>query len=270
MSIEIDQYCHRQKIPYVRLIQNAGERWWPNDSSLDVLTEAYLGAAACCFVSEGNQRLVETQMGVRFPNAHVVWNAPVVWPATPLRWPDDSANLNLACVGRLEPDAKGQDLLFRVLSKPQWKQRPIRVSVIGSGQSGKAVRKLAEMLGLNEPALRFQGTVSDITKVWLNHHALILPSREEGMPLAALEAMACGRVPILTAVAGNPELVVDNKTGFLAAAPTFQFVDEAMERAWHRRIDWQSMGEAAAVSLRRLLPIDPGVAFANLVSGLVR
>jgi glycosyltransferase involved in cell wall biosynthesis len=44
---------------------------------------------------------------------------------------------------------------------------------------------------------------------------ITLTSRWEGMPYALLEAMACGRPVVATAVNGCPELVVDGLTGFL-------------------------------------------------------
>ncbi len=47
--------------------------------------------------------------------------------------------------------------------------------------------------------------------------AYILPSRTEGIPLALMEAAACGALPIATAVGGVPDLVVPGITGYLAA-----------------------------------------------------
>ena len=46
---------------------------------------------------------------------------------------------------------------------------------------------------------------------------LLLPSRSESFGLAALEAMACGVVPVATNVGGLPEAVIHEQTGFLEA-----------------------------------------------------
>ena len=43
----------------------------------------------------------------------------------------------------------------------------------------------------------------------------VLPSRSEGFPMSLLETMQHGVVPIATAVGGIPELIEDNKSGFL-------------------------------------------------------
>ena len=47
--------------------------------------------------------------------------------------------------------------------------------------------------------------------------AYVLPSRVEGIPLALMEAMACGALPIATAVGGIPDLVIPGVSGYLAA-----------------------------------------------------
>jgi glycosyltransferase involved in cell wall biosynthesis len=47
--------------------------------------------------------------------------------------------------------------------------------------------------------------------------AYVLPSRVEGIPLALMEAVACGALPIATAVGGIPDLVIPGVSGYLAA-----------------------------------------------------
>jgi glycosyltransferase involved in cell wall biosynthesis len=106
--------------------------------------------------------------------------------------------------------------------------------------------------------------------IWASHHALVLPSRYEGLPLSLVEAMLCGRPSIVTNVSGNTELLEDNVTGFVAAAPTASFVDEALERAWNRRADWPAIGAAAAHQVRERVPPDPAGVFADELLALVR
>ena len=88
---------------------------------------------------------------------------------------------------------------------------------------------------LDLPHIEFAGFVEDIEQLWTRHHALVLPSRFEGMPLSLVEAMLCGRPSIVTDVAGHRELVRDNVNGFLAKAPTVELLNEAMNRAWENR-----------------------------------
>ena len=95
------------------------------------------------------------------------------------------------------------------------------------------VKQLAQMLQLS--SVHFCGHVTDVTEIWRTHHALVLASRGEGLPLAAMEAMLCGRPCILTDAGGNSEILVDGESGFLASGATVRALDEAMERAWSQR-----------------------------------
>jgi glycosyltransferase involved in cell wall biosynthesis len=161
----------------------------------------------------------------------------------------------------LEPQAKGQDIALQVLSQEKWRTRPVQLTFYGSGPQEQGLKALVEMLGL-EAKVHFAGHVSDVQAIWGRNHALLLPSRYEGLPLALVEAMLCNRVPIVTAVAGNPDVVCDGVSGFLAEAPTVRHLDEAMERAWDQRTNWQAMGEVAGERIRQLVPQDPAADFA--------
>src|SRR5204862_420021 len=60
--------------------------------------------------------------------------------------------------------------------------------------------------------LPFEGRVEPSLKAL---DAFVLPSYFEGLPLAALEAMAAGLPVVATSVGGTPEAVVDGETGLL-------------------------------------------------------
>jgi glycosyltransferase involved in cell wall biosynthesis len=118
-------------------------------------------------------------------------------------------------------------------------------------------------------SIKFAGFVNDIEKLWSEHHALVLPSRFEGMPLVVVEAMLCGRPCIATDVGGNRELIRDGINGFLAKAPTVELLDEAMNHAWDARHNLMDMGKAAATDVRRWVSKDPSEDFVRELSALV-
>ena len=253
----------RLALPYVLVCQKASELYWPYDDSLAELRSIYSGALCCYFVAEQNRRLTEEQLGTSLPRAAVVRNPFLVpWRQEP-GWPSEAQGFRLACVGRLYPREKGQDLLLRVLARDKWRRRPLSVTFFGSGEHRDGLEGMASFLALE--SVTFAGFTDDAASIWRDHHGLLLASRAEGLPLVLVEAMLCGRVPIVTDVAGASEVVTDGRNGFLAAAPTEDSLDEAMERAWARRSEWRSVGEAAAAGVRQKVPADPARDFADLL-----
>ncbi|GAA2253925.1 hypothetical protein GCM10010232_48520 [Streptomyces amakusaensis] len=247
--------CARRGYPYVAYSNSAAEYEWSPDDVAERLANAYRGARASFFVSESNRELTERQVGAPIANARVVrCHVKVDYDAAP-PWPDDDTPVRLACLARLDPNSKGHDVVFDVLAQPKWRQRPVTLSLYGAGEYEGVLRALSERLGLD--SVEFAGYAKDIETVWRSHHALVLCSRAEGLPTVIIEAMLCGRPVIVSDVAGNAELLQDNETGFVAAAPVAACLDEAMERAWQRRTEWRAIGQRAAASVRAQMPRDP-------------
>ncbi len=55
-----------------------------------------------------------------------------------------------ACVGRLDPAAKGHNLLFQVLALAKWRTRALTVTLFGGGLYEAVLSRLADHLGLGE------------------------------------------------------------------------------------------------------------------------
>lgn len=254
---------------YAVIVQAAAEQWWPSDDIAQRLAACYEAASTSFFVSRANLDLSRRQFAASLSNAKIVRNPfNVPYDACP-PWPGNALNeLSLACVGRLDANAKGQDLLIQVLGLPHWRARNIRVSFLGKGGNEYTLRRMAE--GMHLSNVSFAGYSNDIEGVWSAHQALVLPSRYEGMPLAIVESMLCGRPCIVTDVAGHSELVRDGVNGFLAKAPTVELLDEAMNRAWENRHRLQEMGQTAASDVRKWVSPDPAEDFARELTALAQ
>lgn len=254
-GLEWMQLCREFKLPYTAIVQCNAESWWPPDQTANEMASAYRDAKRVFCVSRHNRELLESQIGEELPNAEVVWNPVNVPNGEPPEWPDGKGIYKMACVARLEPGSKGQDLLFQVLARPTWRERSVELNIYGAGMCEENLHKLAQRLRL--PNVHFRGHVSEVRKIWEENHVLVLPSRCEGLPLALVEAMWCARPAVVTDIGGNAEMCVDGETGFVAAAPALGLLEQAMERAWERREDWQSLGKRGRARAEKLVPRDP-------------
>lgn len=257
--------CISLQVPYVIISQKAVEFYWPLPGDRAGMIQAFTHARQCIFVCRHNQLLTEEQFGIRLSNARIIYN-PVRLRSEPLPYPSTEGGYRLACIGRFFLLDKGQDLLLRILSQKKWRERPIQVSFIGKGIDEEGLRAMAGLLQLTN--VTFIGHVEDGPAVWQDHHALILPSRGEGLPLVVLEAMAAGRPSIVTTAGGSREVLEEGVTGFIGEASQDSF-DQAMEAAWQQRDRWESMGKKAYGSIMNQVPESPETGFANYLTTLL-
>jgi glycosyltransferase involved in cell wall biosynthesis len=254
--------------PYVVISQGAHEMSWPEDTFAGHLAIAHEYAKRTYFVSEANLELSRHEFATPLKNGRVIRNPfSVSYQAKP-EWPaEGGAELSLACIARLEVMTKGHDVLFGALALPHWRERSVRVSLFGHGPNERTLRRMAA--GLKLTSVEFRGQVSDIEEIWRTHHALVLASRYEGMPLVVVEAMLCGRACVVTDVGGNRELVRDGLNGFIAKAATVELMDEALNRAWENRSLLRDIGRKAATDVREWVSEDPGEDFARELLSLL-
>jgi glycosyltransferase involved in cell wall biosynthesis len=246
--------CRDLSIPFV-LIAHCNYEGWSFGAARDAAATAYIAARRVFCVSQKNLELLCLQLGAALPHAEVIRNPCKLAPHLQIPWPAGRNSYQLACVARLAVAAKGQDLLLEVLARPEWRSRPVELSLYGEGPDADALAGIVGQLSLRN--VHFRGHVRDVSSIWSENQLLVLPSRYEGLPLALVEAMRCGRPAVVTDVGGNAELCVDGETGFVASRPTANALAEALERAWQRREEWRAMGLAASVCIAQHLPADP-------------
>lgn len=242
--------CRLLGIPYGVVVQAAGPLYPIDPRDLAHRRDDYRGAARVFFLSQQNREIVERSLGCTLPQAEIVDNPFNVRPDAAPPWPESTDVWRLACVARIQFPSKGQDILIELLRMPKWRARPLEIVLWGEdGGSSREARDLVAKYGLEE-RIRFAGFSDDVEALWAEHHGLVLPARYEGGPMVLVEAMLCGRVPIITDVGYAGEFVDDNENGFLAPAATVEALDEALERAWQRREEWRAMGGLAAATIR--------------------
>jgi glycosyltransferase involved in cell wall biosynthesis len=90
----------------------------------------------------------------------------------------------------------------------------LAVVLVGHGPLRETLEKRAAGLGVGG-AVRFTGHRTDARRLLAAADVFVLPSRHEGMPLVALEAMEAGLPVVATRVIGTEEVVEDGVTGAL-------------------------------------------------------
>jgi glycosyltransferase involved in cell wall biosynthesis len=263
------EVINAERIPYVVVTHLVSTDNWPDDHQAMCIQETYSGAIETNFVSEHNRHLFFMQTGCVLGNSSIVRNPFLVRNSRcPMPSIDNSRVIRLALPARLHPRTKGQDILFEVLSRKHWRESQIRVSLFGTGGCERSLKDVCSKMNLNE-MVTFAGHVDDMNAVWETHHGLILPSRHEGLPIALIEAMWAGRVVIATPAGGIPEMIIPEKTGFLATACHADALDIALREAWSNLSKWQEMGDEAHRFIRNQIPHDPAISWAEHLTSLV-
>ncbi|MHC3470358.1 glycosyltransferase family 4 protein [Streptomyces sp. 7R007] len=183
---------------------------------------------------------------------------PDVDPAAPL----------VVCVGRLCRQ-KGQDVLLRAWDDVLRRVPDARLVLVGDGPERDRLR------GAAPQSVVFAGAFADVAPWYQAADLVVLPSRWEGMALAPLEAMACGRPVVVTDVDGAREslpaalaprcLVPPENPAVLASAVAGLLLDPSLRRSLGhqgRRYvlsthDVRRTAEAVAGLYRDLLDAEP-------------
>lgn len=132
--------------------------------------------------------------------------------ATPI---PPSPPLRLAFVGRLVQE-KGLDVLLGAVALLAERGTDVQLVVVGAGPLEATLKAQASRAQV-ATRITWVGAVApaEVGSYLVASHALVVPSRREGLGLVALEAMAHGRPVVASRVGGLVEVVQDGADGLL-------------------------------------------------------
>jgi L-malate glycosyltransferase len=141
----------------------------------------------------------------------------------------------IGTAGRLSA-VKGHDTLLRAARLILEGAPGARFVIAGGGPLEDELMALASELGIAH-ACRFLGARNDVHDVMSAMDVFVLPSLNEGLPMAVLEAMALGKPVVASRVGGLPEVVKHGKTGLLVPAGDARALADACLELAHDR-EW--------------------------------
>jgi glycosyltransferase involved in cell wall biosynthesis len=252
--------------PRIFIIQGNADWFISGQAERDALRALYHSARRIICVSRDNAELLQRQLTSTLPIT-ILPNPIRTRLKRPLPWPSDSEQVRFATVGRYETFSKCQDHVLQALATPEWKERNWRLDLFGSGSDASYIQDVVRYFDLGDRAT-LRGFERDFVKIWTDHHLHILVSRAEGLALALIESMFCGRPAVVTRTGGNHELLRDNEDGFVSPGEDPEIIREALERAWSNRERWPEMGQAAFQRADEWIPRDLSVRLLQTICDL--
>jgi glycosyltransferase involved in cell wall biosynthesis len=150
----------------------------------------------------------------------------------------------VVCVARLSP-VKGHLVLLDALKRLVDEGYDPRLSLVGDGDFRPAIERRAAELGLAE-RIRWCGWLDGegVRSEVLGARLMVLPSFDEGLPVVFMESLALHRPVISTYIAGIPELIENDRTGWVVPAGSVDHLADALREAL-------SLDDAALMQIAR-------------------
>ena len=152
--------------------------------------------------------------------------------------------MTLGYLGRIEAN-KGMEELLEACRQLQQAGVNFRLEIAGKEeQEGTFLPRFESLLGND---FRYCGVVSgkDKEDFFRRMDVFVMPSYFEGLPMALLESMSYGVVPVVTPVGSIPQVVTDEKNGLLTKVKEVGSIVEAVKHLSANRALLDDMGQAA-------------------------
>jgi glycosyltransferase involved in cell wall biosynthesis len=180
-------------------------------------------------------RVAKIPNGVPMPAE--AWSCRLGWSASP----------RAVFVGRLAPE-KGLDTLLNAWPLVRDEFSYASLIIVGDGPERSALEGQAREHGLSlgpGEAVHFAGSAAVGADLIRQGDLFVLPSREEGMSIALLEAMALGIPVVASSIPGNCRLVSDGEHGRLTPADDSNQLAQVIIGQWKDFDNAMRMGQAA-------------------------
>ncbi len=146
-------------------------------------------------------------------------------------------------VGRLAPE-KNLSVLLEAWKLVRSAQSNARLTIVGDGPEKGVLETQIDQLGLRG-SVKLAGAIANPLPIERDADLFILPSIEEGMSIALLEALALGMPVVVSDIPGNRSIVEPNQQGLLTDPRNPQSLSEAILAIFENPSLAQSLGKEA-------------------------
>jgi glycosyltransferase involved in cell wall biosynthesis len=224
-------HAGRQGLPWIFTMHSDDPSYW---CVAETLTPESHGGSSVCV-----SKFLAEQLHKRIPSTK-----PQVIPYG-IKLPIDQARFSdqpfrVVYSGRMVERQKCIHQVIHTLIQACKASNKIEAHLIGDGPARASCEQLVHQASLAD-RIYFHGRVlpEQVHQILQRCQAILLMSDFEGLPVALLEAMAAGVVPVARAIeSGIPELVLQEQTGLLVANDPAEAVDALVRlihepRLWH-------------------------------------
>ena len=235
------KYLKSSKIPVIGVIHS-------NDAFYDSVIHKFVGGASSMsfdrvitvsqYLKEKTQKLNIHQLPID-----------VIPCGTPIHKDEIQkeivGSLNIVYTGRLVDEQKQITKLTKSFIAAAEKDARLNFTIYGSGNKVDAINELINQSSLKNVVYGGAIPPDEIMDKLESQHVFTLMSDYEGMPIALMEAMTCGLVPVcLTEESGINEIISDGVNGFIVNN-RFEAYQEKLKFLLNNPVDFERMSKAA-------------------------
>ena len=196
--------------------------------------------------------VLESNFNMVIPRKKVFYN-PITFPApsTASVYPENDI-MQFVMLAALDKERKAQDILLETLSSQKWKDRNWILELYGDGRDRNFLEQLIHSKNLQNKVF-LKGHTNQVQKVLLQANLVLQCTHIDAMPISVTEAMAMARTCLVSNI-GDMPLWVNDRNGFICPGVSIHTLDNALEKAWQSKHQWEELGKEAFLAFKKMYP----------------
>jgi glycosyltransferase involved in cell wall biosynthesis len=161
--------------------------------------------------------------------------------------------IRLIFVGRLDHAQKGVLWLPDILRRCLDRGLDTTLTIVGNGPDAESLQESLASRSLDQRSLLRKGVpAGEVYRLLIQSHVLLMPSQFEGLPIALLESLACGCVPVVSRLPGITDVAVSHgETGLLVEPGDMAGFADAVVSLAANPEEWDRMSQACRQRARQ-------------------